>query len=233
MVPTHQGDSMRRSWIGCALMIGTVVVPGRSTLVAQDGASKPMVMWTPLSGVGVLRASAQVDSVFIDRLVRETTVEGGDWVSYLAVRLGVDTLPEPSGIRVAVDSARIFVDGRLMDLPAETRALFGPIAMMLDSTTALRAEIVLGNSGPGLVRFILRRMMVNGFPIPESLLGPFLARVGKQYPVLTSTGRELRVQIPEDGAVLLRPIGVVLQRAVADAALSTDSTTRVSATRPH
>ncbi|GEM_PF-663360 len=217
---------MKRSWIGCALIIGAMVVPGRSALVAQDGAPTPMVMWTPLSGLGVLRASAQVDSVFIDRLVREATVEGGDWVSYLAVRLGVDTVPEPNGIRVAVDSARIFVDGRIMDLPAETRALFGPISFMLDSTTALRAEIVLGNSGPGLVRFILRRMLVNGFPIPESLLGPFLARVGKQYPVLTPTGRELRVQIPEDGAVLLRPAGVILQRELAEASALVDTTTR-------
>jgi hypothetical protein len=91
----------------------------------------------------------------------------------------------------------------MVDLPPETRALFGPIAMLVDSNTVLRAEVVMAPTGPGVVRFVLATISVNGFQIPESILSSFLARVGQQYPVLTKTGRELLVAVPPDGKVSL------------------------------
>ena len=41
-----------------------------------------------LSNDGVLRASSQVDSVFVARTKADGRVDGGDWASYLLARLG-------------------------------------------------------------------------------------------------------------------------------------------------
>jgi hypothetical protein len=161
------------------------------------------IAWSPISMAGIPRANRLVESVFIARQTREQLVAGGDWVSYMAARLGAVPIPDQTGIRVAVDSQRILVDGRMVDLPPETRALFGPIAMLVDSNTVLRAEVVMAPTGPGVVRFVLATISVNGFQIPESILSSFLARVGQQYPVLTKTGRELLVAVPPDGKVSL------------------------------
>lgn len=161
------------------------------------------IAWSPISMAGIPRANRLVESVFITRETREQRVAGGDWVSYLAARLGAVPIPDQTGIRVAVDSQRILVDGRMVDLPPETRALFGPIAMLVDSNTVLRAEVVMAPTGPGVVRFVLATISVNGFQIPESILSSFLARVGQQYPALTKTGRELLVAVPPDGKVSL------------------------------
>jgi hypothetical protein len=161
------------------------------------------IAWSPISMAGIPRANRLVESVFITRQTREQLVAGGDWVSYMAARLGAVPIPDQTGIRVAVDSQRILVDGRMVDLPPETRALFGPIAMLVDSNTVLRAEVVMAPTGPGVVRFVLATISVNGFQIPESILSSFLARVGQQYPVLTKTGRELLVAVPPDGKVSL------------------------------
>lgn len=186
-----------------ALALG-VLPPAPSPLAAQ-------LRWEPLSNEGVLRASALVDSVFVNRVAQTRTIGGGDWVSYLAARLGVVPIPDSMTIRVAVDSARILVDGQLRDLPRETRALFGPLAMLMDSTTTLRADVVMAPSGPGHVRFVLRSILVNGIAIPEFLLQPVLVEVGKQYPELTESGRQLYVAVPEDGKVQLVRNGVLLR----------------------
>jgi len=170
----------------------------------------PSLQWNPISMGAIPRVAGKVDSVFIDRKLREHTVSGGDWVSYMAARLGALPIPDGTGIRVAVDSTRIVVDGRIMDLPPETRALFGPMMLLVDTSTTLRAEVIIGPSGPGVVRFVLATIIVNGFPIPESILAPFLVRVGRQYPVLTETGRELLVALPPDGKVSLIQDGVRL-----------------------
>jgi len=170
----------------------------------------PSLHWNPISMGAIPRVAGKVDSVFIDRKLREHTVSGGDWVSYMAARLGALPIPEGTGIRVAVDSTRIVVDGRIMDLPPETRELFGPMMLLMDTSTTLRAEVIIGPSGPGVVRFVLATIIVNGFPIPESILAPFLVRVGRQYPVLTETGRELLVALPPDGKVSLIQDGVRL-----------------------
>lgn len=170
----------------------------------------PSLKWNPISMGAIPRVAGKVDSVFIDRVAPEFTVSGGDWVSYMAARLGALPIPEDTGIQVAVDSTRIVVDGRIVDLPPETRSLFGPLMLLVDTTSTLRAEVIVGPSGPGVVRFVLGTIIVNGFAIPESILASFLARVGKEYPVLTKSGRELLVAIPPDGRVSLVRDGVRL-----------------------
>jgi hypothetical protein len=177
-------------------------VPAAAQTVGT-GDPAPGIAWNPISMAGIPRANSLVESVFITRQTREQLIPGGDWVSYMAARLGAVPIPGGTGIRVAVDSQRILVDGRMVDLPPETRALFGPIAMLVDSNTVLRAEVVMAPTGPGVVRFVLATISVNGFQIPESILSSFLARVGQQYPALTKTGRELLVAVPPDGKVNL------------------------------
>ena len=185
-------------------------------LAALGGAAVPAAAQTELpekqaiSMAGINRVAGKVDSVFIERTAREHVVGGGDWVSYLAARLGAVPIPEPSGIMVMVDTARILVLGKMSDLPPETRELFGPVAMFLTPDTPLEAEVVMAPTGPGAVRFVLTTIRVNGYAIPESLLSRFLAQVGAQYPVLTKSGRELLVGVPVDGRVSLVQNGVRL-----------------------
>jgi hypothetical protein len=180
---------MKRFLLAC--LLATAIPASAQTVGTGDPAAG--IAWSPISMAGIPRANRLVESVFITRETREQLVSGGDWVSYMAARLGAVPIPDQTGIRVAVDSQRILVDGRMVDLPPETRALFGPIAMLVDSNTVLRAE----------VRFVLATISVNGFQIPESILSSFLARVGQQYPALTKTGRELLVAVPPDGKVSL------------------------------
>lgn len=156
-----------------------------------------------LSNDGVVRASSEVDSVFVARLKQRATIPGGDWASYLLARLGAGQIPDGLGIAVEVDTARIQVRGRLQDLPEETRALLGPVASMVDSSTVIVAQVLMQRTGREVVRFWLRGITVNGFAFPEFLLGSMMASVGRQYPALTSTGRDLYVQVPADASVAL------------------------------
>ena len=180
-----------------------------------------------LSREGVVRATATVDSVFVARTLKAGQVEGGDWASYLLARLGADQIPDSLAILVAIDSAHIEVHGRLQDLPLEARQLLGPLATMVDSSTVILADVALQRTGPELIRFFLRGLRVNGFPFPEFLLGPMMAQVGRQYPALTASGRDLYVQIPRDGQVRLGD-GVVLI-SVPGPDGSRDSTRRAAA----
>lgn len=158
-----------------------------------------------ITRLGVARAQAVVDSVYLDRLARLGTIEGGDWASYLMARLGVEPLPDSTGILVAVDTTLIVLSGRMQDLPAEARAMLGPLATLLDSTTVVRAEISLDATGRGVVRFRLERVLLGGFAFPELVLHSMMLRVGEQYPALTRSGRDLYVQIPPDGTIALLP----------------------------
>ena len=51
---------------------------------------------------------------------------------------------------------------------------------------------------------------MQGIPIPESVLGPAMRSVGRDYPALTETGRDLFIQIPADGKMKLMPGAVLL-----------------------
>ncbi|MEK6688491.1 MAG: hypothetical protein AABZ01_08555, partial [Gemmatimonadota bacterium] len=80
------------------------VMAGLGMLVAASGplqAQNGSPLWQRLSMGGVGRAATQIDSVFIDRTSVSTAVTGGDWVSYLAARLGALPIPDSMGIRVA------------------------------------------------------------------------------------------------------------------------------------
>jgi len=178
-----------------------LLVLAAAFLPAQNGSGR-------ITPAGVARAQAVVDSVFLDRKAREGFIEGGDWASYLMVRLGVTPLPDSVGIEVATDSQAITFSGRIQDLPPEGRAMMGPLLALMDSTTVLVAEVVLLPSGRGLAHFQLSRVTVGGFPVPEIVLRSMLFNIGDRYPELTKSGRDLFVQIPPDGAVVLVKDGV-------------------------
>jgi hypothetical protein len=170
-----------------------------------------------------------VDSVFVDRTKSAGTIDGGDWASYLLARLGAGRIPDGLGIEVVVDSTRIDVHGRLQDLPAQTRALLGPVASMVDSNTVIAADVLVQRTGPELVRFWLKGLRVNGFPFPEFLLGSMMASIGRQYPALTASGRDLYVQVPKDGRLTLGPSGIEIT-------VATDSSVKgggTSSGKPH
>lgn len=156
-----------------------------------------------ISRAGIARAQAVVDSVFLDRKSLEGTIEGGDWASYLMARLGVEPIPENTEIEIAVDSAHIVLSGRLQDLPQEARAMIGPLAALVDSSTVLAADIALLPAAQGLSHFRLQGVSIGGFPVPEIVLRSMLLDVGEHYPALTKTGRDLYVEIPIDGRVTL------------------------------
>jgi hypothetical protein len=180
---------------------GLLLLLTAASLPAQNGTGR-------ITPAGVARAQAVVDSVFLDRKLREGFIEGGDWASYLMVRLGVTPLPDSIGIQVSTDSQAIAFTGRIQDLPPEGRDMMGPLLALMDSTTVLRAEVVLLPSSKGLAHFQLSRVTVGGFPVPEIVLRSMLFNVGDRYPELTKSGRDLFVQIPPDGSVALVRDGV-------------------------
>jgi hypothetical protein len=161
-----------------------------------------------LSDAGVYRASALVDSVYVDRQSPEAFVEGGDFASYLVARLGVRPVPDNLAIDVAVDTGAVTLSGRLQDLPEAVRAQLGPALMFLDPSSVIAADVSLQRARPGVVRFHLRSLLINGVALPEGILVPLMAQVGANYPALTSTGRDLLVAIPEDGTMRLAQGGV-------------------------
>lgn len=165
-----------------------------------------------ITPAGVARAQAVVDSVFLDRRLEAGSIEGGDWASYLMVRLGINPLPDSVGMVVAVDTLLITFSGRIQDLPPEAQAMVGPLLALLDPATILSAEIELVPAAQGLAHFRLRGVKVGVFPIPETMLRSMLLDIGERYPALTKTGRDLYVQIPADGKVALGQGVVLLSR---------------------
>ncbi len=170
----------------------------------------PDSAWQAITGEGVWRAAAAVDSVYIDRLVPAASVSGGDFTAYLMARLGVRRLPPDFRYRVAVDSAQIRIGGRVSDLPAEAREALHPLVTWLAPEAWLEAQVELLPAGREAVRFHLRSASVEGVPVPEAVLAPVMAAVGQQYPALTRTGRDLLVQIPPGAGMRLMAGGVLL-----------------------
>jgi len=184
-----------------AAALGTV-----SPLRAQHAGSA----WEPIATEGVLRASAIVDSVFVDRRLRQATVDGGDFTAYLMARLGIRTLPNDFGYRVLVDSAMIRIGGRIADLPADAQRALAQLVFILPPATRLEAQVTLLPAGREAMRFHLEGATVQGIPVPETLLQSVMTGVGRQYPALTETGRDLFVQVPPGGRMALVPGGVRL-----------------------
>lgn len=177
-----------------------------SRLVGQSAPpSAPPVFESPgrITRVGVARAQAIVDSVFLDRRIPQGYIDGGDWAAYLMARLGVDPIPENTAIAVVVDSTHVEFSGRLQDLPEDARKMLGPLAALVDTSTVITAEIVQLPAAKGIAHFQLKRVWVGSFPVPETILRYMLLDVGEKYPALTKTGRDLFVEIPVDGQVTL------------------------------
>jgi hypothetical protein len=163
-----------------------------------------------ISSEGVPRASALVDSVYVDRLLRRATVDGGDFTAYLMARLGVRDLPPDLGYRVTVDTSLIRIGGRIADLPPDARMALAQLVMVLPADTRLEAQVELLPAGKQAVRFHLRSATVQGVPVPEAFFGPLMSDIGRRYPALTATGRDLYVQVPAGAKMQLVPGGVAL-----------------------
>ncbi len=152
---------------------------------------------------GVTRASATVDSVFVDKRSRAGRVDVGDFTAYLLARLGVPPFPDSLAFLVTSDSARIRIRGRLMDFPPSARAELGPIFSFVDSTSSFMAELSMPQRDNGVMRFRLERLLVRDIPLPEFLFLPALNEYARRYPVLTSGGREFLVAIPVEATVAI------------------------------
>jgi hypothetical protein len=176
-----------------------------------------------ITQVGVTRASAVVDAVFVDRLLPEGTVAVGDWASYLMARLGVVPIPADLRVRVRSDSQRVVISSRIRDLNAETRAALGPIVGMLPPETQIAGEITQRRPSREVIQFYLDRVTVNGVPIPDGFVAATMLEVGKQYPALSRSGRSLYVQVPADAQVIILP-GTVRLIGPAPGATPPDST---------
>jgi hypothetical protein len=177
-----------------------------SATAQTDGAAGPR----RIAPEGVYRASTLVDSVYIDRLLPQAIVDGGDFAAYLLARLGARNLPPDFAFTVEIDSALIRIAGRIADLPPDARAALSQLVLLLPADTRLEAQIELAQAGREAVRFHLRTITVQGVPIPETFLIPLMADIGRQYPVLTATGRELYVQVPAGATMTLIPGAVAL-----------------------
>ena len=167
-----------------------------------------------ITPAGVARAQAVVDSVFLDRKTPRGAIDDGDWASYLMVRLGVNPLPDSVGIVVTVDSQTITFSGRIQDLPAEARAMLGPLSALVDPATVLSAEVEQVPAEKGLAHFRLRKVSIGAFPVPDMMLRSMMMDIGDKYPALTKSGRDLYVQIPPDGRVVLSAGAVLISLAV-------------------
>lgn len=171
-----------------------------------------------LSNAGVVRASGVVDSVFVKKVRPAATVAGGDWTSYMMARLGIRPIPAGMGIHVEVDTARIELAGTIGELPPEAQAELRPLFQIFGPNTPYTADVTLFPAGAGAVRFRLHRVTINHIPIPDTWLQGVMTQVGKQYPALTRTGRDLFVAIPRGGAVHLVQGGVQLMAPATDSA---------------
>lgn len=195
---------MRLRLASTLLAVGLLTPPSGRAQTATPPPATP----GRLSDAGVYRASALVDSVYVDRLSPEAFVEGGDFASYLVARLGVRPVPDNLAIDVVVDTGAVTLSGRVQDLPEAVRAQLGPALMFLDPSSVIAADVSLQRVRVGVVRFHLRSLLINGVALPEGILVPVMAQVGANYPALTSTGRDLLVAIPEDGTMRLAQGGV-------------------------
>ncbi len=179
-----------------ARLLLALLLPGTALSAQQlDGAR--------LTNAGVVRANAQVDSVFIRRLAPTVTIDVGDFTAYLLARVGAPPFPDSTGFRVTTDSQVVRISGRLRDFPPEKVQELGPFLLLLDSTSLFVAELRMPQRDSGVIRLRLERILVNGLAIPEVLLGPAIAAYGINYEELSNGGREFLVAMPVRGEARL------------------------------
>lgn len=202
---------------GCiALLVATALLPASGVGAQVADTAAPMVQ--DITNPGVVRASAMVDSVFLDGLATERLVSPGDFASYLMARLGVVPIPESLRFKVVPDTAALTLTGRVSDLPPEAVAELGPLVSFLDPSTVLAARVTLAAETSRAVRFRLTEAFIGGMKVPEDILRLVMADVGRRYPALTHTGRDLFVAIPAGARITLEPRGVRLTAPPAPAA---------------
>jgi hypothetical protein len=193
---------------------------GPTTASAQDtafAAPAPVRVRTDsIRAEGIVRASNVVDSVFVDRTLPQGYVFGGDWGAYLMARLGAVPIPDDLKIAVDVDTVRIVLHTTVGDLPLIARQALGPLLAFVAPETLLEGDIGLEQLGPEVVRFRLTAVRLNGLTVPERFLQEVMNGVGRQYPKLTKTGRDLLIQVPRGAKILLAPGGVRLIGQVED-----------------
>ena len=158
---------------------------------------------TRFSSAGAARAGRLVDDVFIARTQREAVAGAGDFASHLVERLGVRPVPDDLAMTVRAESTAVYISGRVRDLPPGTQRMLGPAMNFLDPNSLLVADVGLTRASPGVLRFRLRSLSVDGTALPEMLLGPMMAEVGRSVPALTKTGRDLLVAIPPGASIVL------------------------------
>jgi hypothetical protein len=183
------------------------------TLLALSAASARAQAGVPTDSIrpeGVARASAVVDSVFVDQSLPQGFVFAGDWGAYLMARLGIIPIPPALKIEVLADTTQILLRTRIGDLPPEAQRALGPMLGMLPPETIVTGVIGLEKIAREVVRFRLEAVRLNDFQVPEPVLQQVMLGVGRQYPALTRSGRALLIQIPLDADILLVLGGVRL-----------------------
>jgi hypothetical protein len=181
--------------VGLASAVGTARGQASGELVTQEG---------------VMRASAVVDAVFVDRLRAEGMVGPGDWASYLMARLGIVPIPPNLSVHVSSDSTRVQISSRVDELPPEARIALGALVRMVPPETVLSGDITVHQANREVLRFHLETVRVNGVPLPEGLVAAAMLSVGRQYPALGKSGRSLFVQVPADASVQFLPDSIRL-----------------------
>ncbi len=81
---------------------------------------------------------------------------------------------------------------------------------MFSPDTRYAAEIALDAPAPAVIRFHLARVRLNQVQVPEHLVRTVMREVGRAYPALSKSGRDLYVEIPRHAEVALIPGGVRL-----------------------
>ena len=192
------------------LLAGLVAAAAAVLPVEAQSAGDPLPSGEPITNEGVLRASAVVDSVLLDGQADERVVGAGDFASYLMARLGVVPIPADLRFRVVPDTAVLRLTGRVADLPPEAVREIGPFVAFLDPGTRLDALVALSRENPRAYRFRLIEVLIGGTRVPDDILQMVMSDVGRRYPALSRTGRDLFVEVPAGATIVLVPGGVRL-----------------------
>ncbi len=192
------------------LLAGLAAAVALARPLEAQSSGEPLPPGEPITNEGVLRASAVVDSVLLDGQADERVVGAGDFASYLMARLGVVPIPAELRFRVVPDTVALRLTGRVADLPPEAVSEIGPFVAFLDPGTRLDALVALTRENPRAYRFRLAEVLIGGTRVPDDILQMVMSDVGRRYPALSRTGRDLFVEVPAGATIALVPGGVRL-----------------------
>lgn len=193
-----------------ALLAGCLAGAATALPAGAQSSGDPGSPGEAITNEGVVRASAAVDSVLLDGLATERVVGAGDFASYLMARLGVVPIPADLRFRVVPDTTLLRLTGRVADLPPEAVREVGPLLAFLDPETRLDALVALTRENLRAYRFRLAEVLIGGTRVPDDLLQMVMSDVGRRYPALSRTGRDLFVEVPPGATIALVPGGVRL-----------------------